>query len=207
MSQLGGIWGMGAACTALATSPLAAQDVDGPSQDAPGDYVEIGEEIGGYNGVRQINIAAGNDNQQVNTAAVASGEVAVATTTVTQISDQTASPQARTYSARITGDAFAQSHGLTAVNVAAGSGNQQANVTLIATGLEGRVATNAALAQTRASSQPHGVGEPSAAAEFTAQIDSTAFRNSSGIVQVSLIGGTGNASANVAVLSMEGSTK
>ncbi len=193
--------------TGLASTVLSAEDAVLPLEPLPGDYVEIGSEMGTYDGVRHINIAAGNQNQQVNVAAISAGGFAASAATVTQTTDQPALPEARTYSALISDDAFAGSYGLTAVNIAAGSRNQQANVALIATGLEGRVATNAALAQTRASSEPHGAGDLATASQFKAQIDPTAFRDSSGIVQVSLIGGTGNASANVAVLSMEAGTQ
>lgn len=171
--------------------------------DQSGDHVDVGSEVGGFDGVRQLNIAAGDGNQQANIASVAAGDFAINTATVSQVTDQSEPEEGRAYSARISGDAFAGSHGLTAINIAAGSGNQQANLTLITTGLEGQVASTALLSQTRASSEPHGVNGPSEASEYTAQIDPTAFGNSSGIVQVSLIGGTGNTSANVAVLSME----
>ncbi len=207
MMLLRGSSTLGIAVVALIAGGASAQDVAVQAPETPGDYVEIGSEMGAYDGVRHLNIAAGNHNQQTNVAAVSAGGFAASAATVTQITDQPAPPEARTYSALISDDAFADSHGLTAVNIAAGSGNQQANIALIATGLEGRVATNAALAQTRASFEPHGAGDQAAASQFTAQIEPTAFRDSSGIVQVSLIGGTGNASANVAVLSMEAGTQ
>ncbi|MBD2842125.1 hypothetical protein [Erythrobacter rubeus] len=189
---------------ALSFSATAdAQDAQAPSPEKPGDYIEIGNEIGEFDGVRQLNIAAGNGNQQANVASVASGDFAINTAVVAQAADHTQPEESRTYSARIVGEAFADSHGLTAINIAAGSDNQQANLTLITTGLEGQIASTALLSQTRASSDPKGANNSSAASEYTAQIDPTAFGNSSGIVQVSLIGGTGNTSANVAVLSME----
>ncbi len=183
-----------------------AQDISEEPPASPGDHIDIGSEVGGFEGVRQLNIAAGDGNQQANVASVASGDFAVNTVIVSQFTDQPEPDEARTYSARISGDAFAGSHGLTAINVASGSGNQQANLTLITTGLEGQIASTSLLSQSRASSEPHGVSEPSDASEHIAQIDSTAFGNSSGIVQVNLIGGTGNTSANVAVLSIQAST-
>lgn len=189
------------AALALGTPALAQDDATAPSEQ--GDYVFIGSEIGGFDGVRHLNIAAGNKNQQANHAAIAAGDFAINTAIVSQSGDTEQAEAGRNYSAQIGADAFADSHGLTAINIVAGSGNQQANLALITTGLEGRVATSALLSQTRASSQPLGESDPAAAADYTARIDPSAFRDSSGIVQVSLIGGTGNTSANVAVLSVE----
>ncbi|MGB3471876.1 MAG: hypothetical protein WBA51_13725 [Erythrobacter sp.] len=191
-------------------APALAQDeaeIAPPAASlVPGDTIEVGGEVGGFEGVRQINMAAGNANQQANIASVASGETAVNTAIVAQVGETASAVPGRRYDARITGDAFAGSHGLTAVNIAAGSDNQQVNLAMITTGLEGRVASTAVLSQTRASSEPLGINDASVQPEHTARIDPGAFRDSSGIVQVSLIGGTGNASANVAVLSMEAGT-
>lgn len=197
------------ALIALAGIPAAASAQDIAAEEAvqPGDYVEIGAESGGRDGVTQINIAAGDNNQQANSASVATGAYAINTNTVSQFISHAEGAQTRTYSAKIADGAFAGSNGITSINVAAGSGNQQANLALISTGLEGQVASNAILSQTRASSEPLGLADPSASPEYVAQIDAGAFQDSSGIVQVSLIGGTGNASANVAVLSLEGSAK
>ncbi|QFT76458.1 hypothetical protein [Erythrobacter sp. THAF29] len=191
---------------ALCAIPAAAQEAGDPEANKPGDSIEIGSEMGGFEGVRQVNVAAGNGNQQVNLAVVAAGETAIGSAEIVQINDQPAPAEARGYSALITGEAFAGSRGLTAVNVAAGSGNSQANLAMIVTGLEGRVASLATLEQARASSEPQGAGGENPASDFEAKIDRSAFRDSSGIVQVSLVGGTGNASANVAVLSMEAGT-
>jgi len=187
-------------------APALAQDEAEIAPPVPGDHIEVGNEMGSFEGVRQINLAAGNANQQANIASVASGETAVNTAIVSQVGETASAEPGRRYEARITGDAFAGSHGLTAVNIAAGSDNQQVNLAMITTGLEGRVASTAVLSQTRASSEPLGIHDASAQPEHTARIDPGAFRDSSGIVQVSLIGGTGNASANVAVLSMEAGT-
>lgn len=206
MKRLASTWPALLAGMGLGIAPVAAQDEGGTDPGQPGDYAEIGEDVGGFDGVRQINVASGTGNQQVNLALVAAGETAVTSADIIQINDQEAPAGARNYSARITGEAFAGSRGLTAVNVAAGSGNSQANLAMITTGLEGRVATLATLAQSRASSEPHGSGGQHTASDYEAGIDRSAFRDSSGIVQVSLVGGTGNASANVAVLSMEAGT-
>lgn len=186
--------------------PVVAQDTGDTPSAKPGDYVVIDSEVGGFEGVRHLNIAAGDGNQQANIASIATGDVAINTAAISQLGENTGPVPGRRYEARISEDAFAGSHGLTAINIVAGANNQQANIAMITTGLEGRVASAAILSQTRASSEPLSVSDGPAKSEHIARIDPGAFRDSSGIVQVSIIGGTGNSSANVAVLSMEAGT-
>ena len=108
----------------------------------------------------------------------------------------------RAASVAIADNAFANSQGLTAINAAAGSDNQQANVALIAIGLEGQVIADAVLMQTRASHEPseeQGATDP----ERSVTLGHGAFANSSGIIQVSLIGRARNSSASLAVLTVQ----
>ncbi|WP_298307780.1 hypothetical protein [uncultured Erythrobacter sp.] len=183
--------------------PAVAQDANDTVPAKVGDYIIVDSGENGFEGVRHLNIAAGDGNQQANIASIATGEAAINTAAVSQLGENTSPESGRRYEAQISKDAFAGSQGLTAINIAAGSNNQQANIAMITTGLEGRVASTAILSQTRASSEPLSTNDASAQSEHIARIDPDAFRDSSGIVQVSIIGGTGNASANVAVLSME----
>lgn len=196
-----------AIATALfADTSAYAEDAQEPPPNEHADYVEVAGNMSGFSGARQLNIAAGDGNQQANLAMLASGDLSFNSATITQVGDREFPRADRTYDAKIASGAFANSHGLTAINIAAGSGNQQANITMITTGLEGQVASNALLSQTRASSEPLRVEGTSANSEFAARIESGAFSESSGIVQISLIGGAGNTSANVAVLSLEAGT-
>jgi hypothetical protein len=89
-----------------------------------------------------------------------------------------------------------------AVNLAAGSDNQQANLAIVAIGLEGRAATDAMLSQTRASSEPGGDLKVAAVGNYATDISPGAFAGSSGLVQVSLVGGERNTSANVFALTV-----
>ncbi|MDT9598991.1 hypothetical protein [Sphingosinicella rhizophila] len=160
---------------------------------------------GGSAGRTAVNAAAGNLNQQTNVGVIAIGTNAVAIGSVTQLTDASI-PQPSAYkSATIGGDAFARSTGMIAVNVAAGSGHQQANLAIIAIGIEGQVVTDAMLSQTRASNSPPGMSGQTTAPEVVAGISSGAFAGSSGLVQVSLVGGERNSSANIfALTSLEG---
>jgi hypothetical protein len=152
-----------------------------------------------------VNAAAGNLNQQVNVGVIAIGTNASAIGSITQLTDAPVSPPSAFKSVTIAGDAFAGSSGMVAVNMAAGSGHQQANLAVIAIGIEGQVVTDAMLSQTRASNSPPAVSGQTAAPETVAGISSGAFAGSNGLVQVSLVGGERNSSANIfALTSLEG---
>lgn len=159
----------------------------------------------GTNGRAAVNAAAGNLNQQANVGVIAIGDAATATGSVTQTSN-VASAFPASGSALIEGNAFAGSNGMIAVNIAAGSANQQANLAVIAIGIEGRVATDAMLSQTRASSSPSGESAEPVSPEVAAGISPGAFAGSSGLVQVSLVGGERNSSANLFVLTSSAGT-
>ena len=103
--------------------------------------------------------------------------------------------------ASIAPGAFAGSAGWLAINGVAGSGNQQANIAVIALGTTGVALGDAALSQARASHGPTGGPDEQAATQDRAvAIGDGAFADSSGLVQVSLIGGDRNSSANILTL-------
>jgi hypothetical protein len=79
-------------------------------------------------------------------------------------------------------------------------GTQQANLAVMGIGIEGQVMTDAMLSQSRSSSSPSGGSEETAAPEIVTGISPEAFAGSSGLVQVSLVGGERNSSANIFVL-------
>lgn len=179
-----------------------AKAQDAPPADQPSDRVLVGDPADSFSGLRQLNAAAGSRNQQLNLGVIALGDVAVATASAVQIADNPVLAGDHAASVAIADGAFADSHGLTAVNAAAGSDNQQANVALIAIGLEGQVIADAVLMQTRASHEPS-EEQGAAAPERSVTMGQGAFANSSGIIQVSLIGGARNSSANLAVLTVQ----
>jgi hypothetical protein len=118
---------------------------------------------------------------------------------------ETASTRGRPAAALIEGDSFADSSGLIRVNVAGGSDNQQANLAAIAIGFEGGALVDSMLSQTRSSQEPAGGPvDPEASQNLETGIGAEAFENSSGIVQVSLIGGERNSSANTFALTVPG---
>lgn len=155
----------------------------------------------GSQGRVAANLAAGTNNQQANSAVVALGGTALAQGSISQ--RMLASGAANgSVSAVIEGSAFAASSGLLALNIVAGSDNQQANLAVIAIGIEGQAATDAMLSQSRASQQPSGdLAEP-LSPEASTGISAGAFQGSAGLVQVNLIGGERNSSANTFALTV-----
>jgi hypothetical protein len=160
-----------------------------------------GDAFAGSEGRVGVNAAAGDLNQQVNSAALAIGDTAIATNVVTQhLGDNTVS-ESDAQSATITGTAFSNSHGAIAVNGVAGSENQQANLAAISIGIEGTAVSLDMLSQTRSSQQPAGFqNEPDSAAH--AEIGPDAFAQSSGLLQVILTAGDDNKVANLFALSI-----
>jgi len=177
---------------------LLAVAAAGPASAAD-DSVTI--QGGAVTGTGTVNVAAGNSNQQANAALIASGGFAADLATVTQQMGDAADSRG-SLSATVAGGSFAGSSGWLAINGAAGSGNQQANLAVIALGTTGVAMSDTALSQARASHEPTGGPESGAAAsDRTVAIGGGAFANSSGLVQVSLIGGDRNSSANILALS------
>ena len=148
-----------------------------------------------------VNAAAGTFNEQVNSAVIANGDLAVLSNVVNQhIGDNTVSGS-DAQNATITGTAFSHSQGAIAVNGVAGTENQQANLATIGIGIEGGVASLEMLSQTRSSQEPAGYqNEPDLTKN--AEIGPHAFEESSGLVQVNLTAGERNSSANLFALSI-----
>ena len=88
----------------------------------------------------------------------------------------------------ISGDALSHVHGIVNVNLAAGSGNAQANATAIAEGVGG---TTAHTGITQSSSSAGGVS-----GSAMAHIGGQAFSNASGLISVNQASGVGNTQAN-----------
>ena len=151
-------------------------------------------------GLGNLNIAAGNSNQQANAALISAGGNSLGVASVVQ--NMRDAPDSKgSVVASIAAGSFADSAGWLAINGAAGSGNQQVNIAVIALGTTGAALSDTALSQARASHEPTGSpDEQGVANDRSVAIGDGAFANSSGLVQVSLIGGDRNSSANVFTL-------
>lgn len=193
--------------TSVIGSSLNAQD-SSAAVAPPRDEVLVEPSTGGQSAGRlTVNIAAGTDNQQVGDAVIALGDIAVITETVIQrITALVPSfgSQDRATSITIGDGAFSGTTGLTSINITAGSHNQMANLAAIAVGNSG-VMTDQLLEQSRASIQPNGsIPEGPLPSNDTIAIGDTAFGDGRGLIQVNLIGGEGNSSANTFALNVPG---
>ena len=189
-----------AAFAAFTLAPLAAL----AAQDAPQSTDEImvpANTAAASSGRIAVNIAAGDNNQQLGDAAIAIGDIALVTETAIQ---RLVGPAPTDHITKITIEdgAFAGTNGLTSINITAGSQNQMANLAALAIGNNG-VMSDQLLEQTRAPIEPKG-GSPEGALPSNDRIaiGDTAFGNGNGLIQVNLIGGEGNSSANTFALSI-----
>jgi len=184
---------------ALAAAPGAvqAQEVS-PLHDS----VVVAAEEGSSNGGRiSINIAAGSQNQQAAAATIAIGEIALQSIAAQQVID-TPDMRDRTTSIAIGPTALSNNSGMVSINLTAGSQNQSANLAALTIGNLG-VVSDLMLAQASAPTKPSG----SSAHELDPRndsviIDDTALGGNSGLVQVNLIGGERNSSANTFALNI-----
>jgi hypothetical protein len=178
----------------LAATPALSQNAD---------TLSISDEaLAGSQGRVGVNAAAGEFNEQVNSAVIAVGNMAVLTNSVSQHIGDNSAAESGPQNASITGTAFSDSHGAIAVNGVAGTENQQANLAAIGIGIEGPVASLEVLSQTRASQEPAGYQNEPDLAKSNAEIGPQAFAESSGLVQVNLTAGERNSSANLFALSI-----
>ena len=205
-----------ATSAAIFAASLQVRAQELPRQDVPGiqDKVLVrgqGEldpadedavRISGVNGRLAVNLAVGSGNQQMNDAVVAIGQIASDGGYAHQLIQ---GPDTRDRATRIAleGDAFANISGLASVNIAAGVQNQSANLAVLSIGNHGALSEQL-LSQTRASIEPSGSPGGTENRNDTIEISETAFRNGSGLIQVNLIGGERNSSANTFVLSVLG---
>ena len=148
----------------------------------------------------------GSNNQQANAGIIANGETALGFGSIIQIIDSSADSGGNPARVSLAAGAFAGSNGWMAVNGAAGADNQQANLAIMALGSESVIVSDLTLARTTASQEPMGEnGAPASAPARSVALGSGAFRDSSGIVQLSLVGGDRNTSANTFALLVAGS--
>ena len=185
----------------LAIAPAAAQtQMPGASQDSI--LVEVGQ--GSDNAGRvAINIASGSNNQQAAAATIALGEIAAQSIAVRQ----TILPADLTDRATrivIGPGAFSNNSGMVSLNLAAGNQNQAANLAALAISNTGAV-SDLMLAQASAPTEPSGASDQGLTGRNdSVVVDDTALSGNSGLVQMNLIGGERNSSANTFALNLSG---
>ena len=166
------------------------------------DQVVVDGTARGADGRLAVNIASGASNQQMNDAAMAVGDLASVSSVAAQHIDGAGAAD-RSTRIELSGSAFANSNGLASINITAGSQNQSANQAVIAVRNYGAI-SDALLAQSRASTEPSGLTGGVDARNDNVVVSDDAFRDSSGLIQVNLIGGERNSSANTFALTLLG---
>lgn len=186
-----------AAISLAGTAEVLAQD---PGYDLA---VINGGSFPGAQGNIAVNATAGVNNQQANVAVIAKGNTAVGAAAIIQALDTTDPSGSRQMSALIADGAFANSSGLIAINVSAGNDNQQGNLALLSVAGTGAALGDLVLSQSRASRDPVTSATGTAdVADGSAMVAPGAFENSSGVVQLNIIGGERNSSSNLFALSI-----
>lgn len=169
-------------------SPTRAADAMIANSDIAGHVAENAR------GVVAVNQAAGDSNLQANAAALGGQSANVSISQRLQVPGVDKLKAA----ARIGASAFSNVRGALSVNQASGIANAQSNSVSIATGINGEVGDAALSATLPDAAGPVRSGQ--AGGTRIVEVDSTAFRNASGIVQLNQTAGTGNSSSNNFVL-------
>tara|TARA_B100001063_G_C16727460_1_gene537283 strand:- start:170 stop:772 length:603 start_codon:yes stop_codon:yes gene_type:complete len=143
-----------------------------------------------------VNMAAGDQNAQINAAALAVsyGQGAHATLDLQQNVRLTEAEWAHDSTSTITENAFSNATGVISVNQVSGLGNAQVNAVAIGLGIEGEAITEIGLAS--ATTGYNAELAPTDTGHREARIDDKAFDGSSGLIQVNQLAGSGNATAN-----------
>ncbi len=166
------------------------------------DNVDVAaEEINGNSGRVAVNIVSGDGNQQLGSATLAIGDIAITGQSVGQLM-VTANTGDRSTAIMIGANALSNNSGMVSLNITAGAHNQSANLATLALGNSG-VISDQMLAQSSAPTDPTG---PSVQAlqtsNDTIDIDDAAFARNSGLVQMNVVGGERNSSANTFALNI-----
>lgn len=163
---------------------------------------------GSVNGAATINGAAGVNNIQANMGLIARGENALTAATINQMTRSDGTAGGGNAHVVLSAGSLAGSSGWIAVSGVAGADNQQLNLAIMAMGIEGLVVSDVTLAQTRASTKPMGEnGAADASPSRSVAVGSGALKDSSGVVQLTLVGGDRNLSANTFALLVVGNAQ
>ena len=148
-----------------------------------------------YKGNFNVNQAAGDQQQQTNTRAIAIGSNASATTTVRQSLDAAANP-AMNATATIGGSSFSNGNGVLGLNQSAGANNQMANAMRVSISANPQSIDDSVLSQQNVALLPDSgaTGAPTGSRQVVTS--DQAFTGSRGVIQVNQSAGVGNRMAN-----------
>lgn len=149
----------------------------------------------GYVGNMAINQASGDQQQQANARAIASGGQANATTHITQTSKAVVDPVMNARSS-IQGNAFSNGSGALGINQTAGANNQQANAMRLTTSAQPLSVDDSALSQQNVALAKSSDSAGSTLGNRQVNTDDQAFTGSRGLIQLNQSAGVGNRMGN-----------
>ncbi|WP_407353419.1 hypothetical protein [Luteimonas sp. R10] len=161
----------------------------------------------GASGAIGVNQSAGDLNQQANLRAFASGDAARATIAAHQARASEAFDAPTQATAVIGGRAFAGASGLASINQASGSGNAELNAVAVTLAQQGiREASDEQLSSPALASAGLQRLSSQGGAETAGRkvaVEASALRGFEGVLQLNQIAGSGNATDNQLVLSVQ----
>ncbi|AJO78493.1 hypothetical protein [Pseudomonas sp. MRSN 12121] len=148
-----------------------------------------------YHGNFNLNQAAGDQQQQTNTRAIAIGTEAHATTVVRQALGTPAS-SAIDASSRIGGNAFSNGNGVLGVNQGAGANNQMVNALRVSISAQPQSIDDSVLSQQNVALLPGSGATDIPQGSRQVVTSDQAFTGSRGVIQLNQSAGVGNRMAN-----------
>ncbi|WP_347905947.1 adhesin [Pseudomonas purpurea] len=148
-----------------------------------------------YKGNMMINQAAGDQQQQVNSRAIAIGTQAQATSSLKQKLTTPADPSMDA-SSSIGGNSFSNGNGALGVNQAAGANNQMINAMRISISAQPQSVDDSALSQQNVALLPNSGATGASQGSRQVVTSDQAFTGSRGVIQVNQSAGVGNRMAN-----------
>ena len=175
----------------LAVALLASTQVLAASDN----NAEINNSGANYRGNITVNQAAGDQQQQVNSRAIAIGTQGSASTRISQKLDTAPDPSLNAKAA-IQGNSFSNGNGVIGVNQSAGANNQMINAVRIGISAQPQGIDDSALSQQNVALLPSsGTVAPVSGSRQVVTSDQ-AFTGSRGVVQLNQSAGVGNRMAN-----------
>lgn len=148
-----------------------------------------------YKGNLMMNQAAGDQQQQINSRAIAIGSEASATGSITQ-KITTPADRSMNASSSIGGNSFSNGNGALGVNQSAGANNQMINAMRISVSAAPQSIDDSALSQQNVALLPNSGATGTSQGSRQVVTSDQAFTGSRGVIQVNQSAGVGNRMAN-----------
>lgn len=148
-----------------------------------------------YNGIVSINQAAGDQQQQLNSRAIATGSNTQAGGSISQTLGGAPADRSQNASVAIQGNSFSNGIGVLGINQSAGANNQMINAVRISVNAGPQSIDDSVMSQQNVALSPNS-GFTSTTGSRQVVTSDQAFTGSRGVVQVNQSAGVGNRMAN-----------